>query len=58
MAASDKATAVSGVDIGDAARRRNVAAPQSAAVVPKPEADDKKKPAKKVRALSLLMIMV
>jgi len=53
MAGPDKATAVTGADVGDAARRRNVAVTHpAAATFDKPEAEDKKKqPLKKVRAI-------
>ena len=52
-AVADKATAVSGINVGDAARRRNVAAPQPPVVQPA-EADDKKKLVKKVRIFQLI----
>lgn len=48
---ADKPIIASGVDAGDAVRRRNVAAPQPGAVQPV-EADDKKKAQKKVCTLS------
>jgi dolichyl-phosphate-mannose-protein mannosyltransferase len=44
--AAEKPVVASGVDAGDAARRRNVAAPQPASTQPA-EADDKKKQLKK-----------
>jgi hypothetical protein len=46
--AAEKPVFASGVDAGDAARRRNVAAPQAPVITPA-EADDKKKQLKKVR---------
>jgi len=44
---AEKPVVASGIDVGDAARRRNVAAPQPAVARPL-EADDKNKPLKKV----------
>jgi len=55
-AANDRAPVVSGADVGDAARRRNVpGAPQPVAVVEKPQPDDKKKAVKKVRYRQLFV---
>lgn len=54
---ADKPVVASGVDAGDAARRRNVAAPQPAAAQPV-ETDDKKKAQKKVRTLAMMFVAV
>ncbi|KAJ9132636.1 Dolichyl-phosphate-mannose--protein mannosyltransferase 2 [Pleurostoma richardsiae] len=45
--ASEKATAVTGADVGDGVRRRNIPQPSQAAAPLKVEADDKKKQLKK-----------